>query len=218
MMPMLTMALALISNAVDLARVFVAPAPDRAPVTFFFQNRHDERTFDLFDDTGAIRSEVIKPFSRFVRCWRTERVKTMNARTLEVVAAVSHHFGDARVEVISGYRAKPYGAPHSKHFLGRAMDIHVDGVPAKQVAAWVWKSFRKVGVGLYPAQDFVHVDTREDDVRWVDNSHHGESAGARYFGRLPADLEPPADAPRLAYDAPKTAPGATLGASLAALK
>jgi uncharacterized protein YcbK (DUF882 family) len=208
MLPLLTLALALISNAVDLARVFVGPSPDHAPVTFYFQKRHEERTFDLLAEDGNVRSEMIKPFSYFVRCWRTQKVKSMHPRTLEVVAAISRHFGDAKVEVVSGYRARPYGAPHSKHFLGRAMDVHVEGVPARQVAAWVWKNFRRVGVGLYPSQDFVHVDTREEDVRWTDHSRHGESAGARYFGRMPADMELPLDAPRLAYDAPK-APAAT---------
>ena len=216
MMPILTIAFALLSGAADLARVFVEPEPVRAPITFYFQNRHDEQSFAILDDTGAVRPEVLKAFSRFVRCWRTERVKQMHPRTIEIVAEISRHFGDARVEVVSGYRAAPYGAPHSKHFIGRAMDIHVDGVPAKQVAAFVWKNFRNVGVGYYPKQEFVHVDSRDQDVRWVDTSAHGESAHAKYFGRLPTD-ELPADAPMLAYDRPKTttpAASATATASL----
>ena len=99
---------------------------------------------------------------------------------------------------MSGFRAKPYGAPHSKHFTGRAMDIVVEGVPSKKVAEWIWQNFRRVGVGYYPRQNFVHIDTREDDVRWVDNARHGEGAGARYFGRRAAEL--PNNAPLLAYD------------------
>ena len=57
--------------------------------------------------------------------------------------------------------------------------------------------------GLYPNQEFVHVDSRQDDVRWLDYSRSGESAGARYFGR-PATDELQPDAPRLAYDAVRT--------------
>ena len=211
MMPMLTIAFALLSGAADLARVFVSPEPQSAPISFYFQNRHDEQSFMLLDDTGDVRPDVLKAFSHFVRCWRTEREKQMNPRTLEIVAAISRHFGDARIEIVSGYRAKPYGAPHSKHFLGRAMDIHVDGVPAKVVAAWVWKSFRNVGVGYYPKQEFVHVDSRDLDVRWVDTSQHGEIAHARFFGRLPTD-ELPATAPLLAYDRARLAPVATASA------
>jgi len=200
MMPILTIAFALVSSAADIARVFAPVEPPlSAPITFYFQNRHDERQFSLLGDDGAVRPEILKTFSHFVRCWRTEKEKPMHPRTLEIVAAISRHFGDARVEIISGYRARPYGAPHSKHFLGRAMDIHVDGVPAKQVATWVWKNFRNVGVGYYPKQEFVHVDSRDLDTRWVDMASHGESAHAQYWGRAPAD-ELPLDAPLLAYD------------------
>jgi uncharacterized protein YcbK (DUF882 family) len=197
MMPILTIAFALLSGAADLARVFVPAQP--APITFFFQNRHEEERFQLLGEDGAVRPEVVKAFSHFVRCWRTQREKQMHPRTLEIVSAISRHFGDARIQIISGYRARPYGAPHSKHFVGRAMDIRVDGVPAKQVAAWVWKTFRTVGVGYYPNQEFVHVDSRDIDTRWVDTSQHGESAHAQYWGRLPSETLP-ADAPMLAYD------------------
>src|SRR3954469_21797551 len=169
MMPILTIAFALLSGAADIARVFAPPAAEQfKPITFYFQNRHEEQTFQLLDETGAVRADIVKTFSHFVRCWRTEKEKSMNPRTMEIVAAISRHFGDARVEIVSGYRARPYGAPHSKHFLGRAMDIHVDGVPAKVVATWVWKNFRNVGVGYYPKQEFVHVDSRDQDVRWTD--------------------------------------------------
>lgn len=200
MAPLLGIALALIQNAADLARVFVAPAREPAPITFFFQNRHEETTIALVDERGAVKPDALKALSHFVRCWRTEREKPMHPRLVEIVAALSRHFGDARIEVVSGYRARPYGAPHSKHFLGRAMDIHLNGIPAKAAARWVWANFRKVGVGYYPKQDFLHVDVRDLDVRWVDGARHGESAHARYFGRSPIDALP-ADAPRLAYDA-----------------
>lgn len=215
MIPLLSIALTLLSGVADFTQVFVKPEEAPAAVTFYFQNRHDEETFRLLDANGAVRPEAEKPFSYFVRCWRTNRVKQIYPRTIEIVAAISEHFGGARVEVISGFRARPYGAPHSKHFIGHAMDIHVDGVPQPVVAAWVWKSFRHVGVGYYPKQDFVHVDSRPVDVRWVDLSRHGESARAKYFARL-ADDPLPADAPRLAFDAPKSAPVATAQAEPAA--
>ncbi len=200
MIPLLTIALTLVSNVMDLAHMFVSDKVDDRPgMTFYFENRHQEATFALFDEDGNVQPDVMKDFSHFVRCWRTGREKPMSPRTVEIVSAIAEHFNVARIDVVSGYRARPYGAPHSKHFLGRAMDIHVPGVKSKVVAAWVWQNFRHVGVGYYPKQEFVHVDSRDIDVRWVDTSAHGESAHARYFGRLPADELPP-DAPLLAYD------------------
>jgi uncharacterized protein YcbK (DUF882 family) len=210
MLPLLAFAATLVSGAADLARVMVSPEP--GAIRFYFENRHEEEHFSLQADDGTIRPDVLKQFSHFVRCWRTGREKQMYARTVEIVAAVSHHFGDARVQVVSGYRAKPYGAPHSKHFLGRAMDIRVENAPAPVVAAWVWKNFRNVGVGYYPKQQFVHIDSRPDDVRWVDMASHGESAQARYFGRAPTD-ELAADAPQLAYDRAQLAMHASLVAA-----
>jgi hypothetical protein len=74
------------------------------------------------------------------------------------------------------------------------------------VAAWVWKNFRGVGVGYYPKQDFVHIDVRDLDVRWIDTSLHGESAHARYFGRTASETALPGNAPELAFDRARTAP------------
>jgi hypothetical protein len=97
------------------------------------------------------------------------------------------------------------------------MDVHLNGIPAKVAARWVWQNFRHVGVGFYPKQDFLHVDVRDQDVRWVDTSKHGESAHARYFGRPPLEQELPADAPKLAYDTAAAAaqPAPTAVASVA---
>jgi uncharacterized protein YcbK (DUF882 family) len=202
----LAIGFALFHGVVDFAHVLVpAPAPatatatDPAAVTLYFQNRHEEQTFALLDENDAIQPDALKSLSRFVRCWRTERVKPMNPRLVEIVARIARHYG-TRIEVVSGYRARPYGAPHSKHFLGNAMDLHIEGVAAKKVARWVWQNFRHVGVGYYPKQDFMHVDVREVDVRWIDQARHGESAHARYFGRPPSEEPLPPDAPLLAYD------------------
>jgi len=201
MIPLLSIALTLISNVTDLAHMFVSDKlDDRGTVSFYFENRHEEASFALFDEHGDAQPDVMKDFSRFVRCWRTGRVKAMYPRTVEIVSEIAKHFNVARIDVVSGYRARPYGAPHSKHFLGRAMDIHVPGVKSKVVAAWVWQNFRHVGVGYYPKQEFVHVDSRDIDVKWVDTSAHGESAHARYTGRLPSEQELPMDAPMLAFD------------------
>lgn len=168
-------------------------------VRFFFQNRNELIDLVLLDARDEVKPASLAQLSRFVRCYRTDREKAIHERLVEIVARTAEAFGREQVDVVSGYRAAPYGAPHSKHFLGRAMDLHLPGVPAKKVAAWVWKNFRGVGVGLYPKQDFVHIDVRDVDVQWVDNASHGESGHARYIGRSAS--EPlPANAPRLSYD------------------
>ncbi len=61
---------------------------------------------------------------------------------------------------MSGYRARPYGAPKSKHFHGRAIDLRVRGVKITEVRDYLWRTNENVGVGYYRRQKFVHVDYR----------------------------------------------------------
>jgi uncharacterized protein YcbK (DUF882 family) len=175
------------------------------PITFYFENRHETLSVVFFDlqNLVAISRDAMAALSHHLRCFRTDKERPIHPRLAEIVARVTDAFGRDHVDVVSGFRARPYGAPHSKHFAGRAMDFRLPNLPARKIAAWVWKNFRGVGVGYYPKQNFVHVDVREVDVRWVDTSLHGESAHARYFARTPSEQVLPATAPRLAYDEPR---------------
>lgn len=58
------------------------------------------------------------------------------------------------------------GAPNSQHMLGRAADIHVNGVSPGDVAdaAETIPVFASGGIGRYAT--FVHVDVRGHKARW----------------------------------------------------
>ena len=57
------------------------------------------------------------------------------------------------------------GAMASQHMLGKAFDIRVDNIdPAKLISVAISHGFR--GIGTYPAQGFVHIDTRDAPARW----------------------------------------------------
>ena len=169
---------------VVLSMVSAPAAAPPAPLSLTFVNRHESTQLDLYAQGGGERPEALKQAKHFMRCWRTQREKPMDPRLLQVISQVSRHFDNAHINVVSGFRARPYGAPHSKHFLGKAMDIQVEGVPARAVRDFVWRNFRGVGVGLYPEQEFVHVDVREEDTGWVDHAKSGEAAkGVKFFIR-----------------------------------
>lgn len=181
-----------------LSSLRVPPAP--APLRFTFENRHESVDLSLLGEgQRGVAVDALATLSHFVRCVRTDREKPIHPRLAEIVARTARAFGAHEIEVISGYRAAPYGAPHSRHFRGHAMDLRLHGVSAKKVAAWVWRNFRGVGVGWYPSQDFVHVDVRDTDVSWTDTARHGESGHVTYRGRAPFELLPPG-APVLEYD------------------
>ena len=164
-----------------MSSVVSESAPDSRPtILFSFPNRHD---YVAIRSSTVLSSNDIRDFSHFVRCYRTNKEKSVAPRLIEILLAITEHFGVDTVEIISGYRARPYGAPHSKHFLGQALDIRVPGISSARLSDWLWATFNNVGVGYYPRQNFVHIDTRDADIRWVDKSRHGESGSARYFTR-----------------------------------
>lgn len=78
------------------------------------------------------------------------------------------------VHVLSGLRCAKHnkavgGVKNSQHLTGKAADIRVDGLTAKQLGAIVLDDpiLSRGGVGVYPSKGFVHVDTRGYAARWV---------------------------------------------------
>ena len=74
------------------------------------------------------------------------------------------------IHIDSGCRCVPYnlakgGAAHSRHLLGWAADIRVDGMTARELYVVVLgiAAFSAGGVGVSDEGQFVHVDVREGD-------------------------------------------------------
>ena len=82
------------------------------------------------------------------------------------------------IYISSGYRCPAHnciigGEPNSQHVLGNACDIYVDG-DYQKFFDLIIKSNLFDGVGYYPNQEFVHVDTRDNGInpnyyRWSGN-------------------------------------------------
>jgi hypothetical protein len=100
---------------------------------------------------------------------------TMAPGVLALLADVAHRWPNRTIEVISGFRAPPFGAPHSKHFRGHAIDLRVKGVRTSVLRDYVWRGHTEVGVGHYPETNFVHMDWRpgEPDTAWTATDEDG---------------------------------------------
>lgn len=144
-----------------------APAPERVPVTLVDLNRNKTLTLELPRD-GAVDEETAATLEHFFRCRRTGRHRPIAQRTLAMLADLAARYPGHEIEVISGVRAPPYGAKHSKHFSGHAIDLRVRGVSLTEVRDYVWVTHRDVGVGWYPGR-FIHMDHRPDkgDTAWT---------------------------------------------------
>lgn len=75
------------------------------------------------------------------------------------------------VVILSGCRCAQHnaavgGAVHSQHVLGKAADIRVPGMTARQVYAAAVETGAFRGFGVSDEGNFVHLDVREDRARW----------------------------------------------------
>jgi uncharacterized protein YcbK (DUF882 family) len=166
-------------------RLSSTPAPLDEPlfagevaVTLENVNTDERATFSI-SDTGHVRGDQAVALENFFRCRRTGKHKPLAAGVLTLLRDVAQHWPGRTIEIVSGYRSPPFGARHSRHFLGHAIDLRVKGVRTAKVRDWVWRSHQGVGVGFYSHGNFVHIDHRPEigDTAW---SAREESSRADY--------------------------------------
>ncbi len=150
------------------AGVQIQPLPTReVAVKVANVNTGETATFAI-NAGGRTRAEVADAIEQFFRCRRTGRHRPLADGVLALLADVAKNWPNKVIEVVSGYRAPPFGARHSRHFAGHAIDLRVRGVRTARVRDFVWREHREVGVGHYAVQDFVHIDSRpgQADAAW----------------------------------------------------
>lgn len=100
------------------------------------------------------------------KCGKCQTVK-ISKQLVSYLQHIRSHFGKP-ITINSGFRCAAHnravgGASASKHTLGSAADIVVEGVEPKEVAKFA-ESIGIKGIGLYDT--FVHVDTRTAKFFW----------------------------------------------------
>jgi uncharacterized protein YcbK (DUF882 family) len=151
------------------------PAPP-VEVTLFDANHKETHVVEIGRD-GSIDADTRKELRYAFRCRRSGKEKEPAPGLLAMIAAVQEHWPDKDVEYISAYRGWKGEGPKSPHRAGRAMDFRVPGVSLIELRNWLWTHFDGdgVGIGWYPTENFVHMDTRPlPDVSWtfMNGSNH----------------------------------------------
>jgi uncharacterized protein YcbK (DUF882 family) len=163
-------------------RIIIEPLPvPMVTVKLANVNTQEAATFQIGRE-GEVTPDEAAAIEQFFRCRRSGRHMTMSPGVLAMLADVARHWPGRTIEVISGFRAPPFGAPHSKHFRGHAIDLRVKGVRTAVLRDYVWKGHHEVGVGHYPETNFVHMDSRpgEPDTAWTATD---EEAAPNYHPR-----------------------------------
>lgn len=149
------------------------PLPDPSgEIWVYAVNFREEIKVDIYDDEGELDTTALAQLDDLFRCRRTGEERAVDPRLYEILSIIYDHFGQQRIELVSGFRNQPNQG--SRHFHASAMDIRVPGVSTQRLYEFATSLDKGgMGIGLYPTSGFVHVDWRapgEKSYRWTDYS------------------------------------------------
>lgn len=133
-----------------------------------YSGRTGERIDMIYWIEGKYVREAVKEINHFMRDWRTDGVKSMDLRTIDIMSA-AHNLLDATEPymLLSGYRSPQTNAmlrsrsrgvaKNSLHMKGQAADLRLSSRSVSQVARAA-VACRGGGVGKYSRSNFVHMD------------------------------------------------------------
>ena len=123
-------------------------------------------------DAPAYVADVDQEIRRIFRCRQSETERDIDPAVIALLAEASWFF-QSPIELISGYRARRFSTRRgSRHIQGRASDVRLDDVPMDVLADFFTilsdGPYGPLGVGRYPRDGFVHVDTRDETFFWTE--------------------------------------------------
>lgn len=121
------------------------------------------------DPDGQYSTQAINELNWLLRCHYTNEQHPIDLQTLDFLDQVNCRLGSSNeIHVISGFRSPKYNdylisqghkvAKRSLHLEGRALDIRIPGMSLATLQRTAL-SLRIGGVGYYPSEDFVHIDS-----------------------------------------------------------
>ena len=99
--------------------------------------------------------------------------RDMNPKLVALLAEAAWFF-QVPVTIVSGYRPRQFCTRRqSRHIYGAASDVKLDGIPMEVLADFFTifsdGPYGPMGVGRYPRDGFVHVDSRDETYFWTGN-------------------------------------------------
>ncbi|KUJ86126.1 Tat pathway signal protein [Ruegeria marisrubri] len=136
-----------------------------------YSGRTGERLDMIYWVDGDYIKDAVNEINHFMRDWRTDQVKTIDLRTVDIMAA-AHNLLDVNEPymLLSGYRSPQTNAmlrrrsrgvaKNSLHMKGQAADLRLASRSVNQMAKAAM-ACRAGGVGRYSRSNFVHMDCGE---------------------------------------------------------
>jgi uncharacterized protein YcbK (DUF882 family) len=133
-----------------------------------YSGRTGERMDTIYWIEGKYVPEAVAEINHFMRDWRTDGVKSIDLRTVDIMSA-AHNMLDVSEPylLLSGYRSPQTNAmlrsrsrgvaKNSLHVKGQAADLRLSTRSVSQMARAA-AACKGGGVGKYSGSNFVHMD------------------------------------------------------------
>lgn len=133
-----------------------------------YSGRTGESINTIYWIDGKYVDEALNEVTRFMRDWRSNAVKPIDRRTIDIAAAAHNLMDiDEPYMLLSGYRTPQTNAmlrshskgvaKHSLHMKGQAADLRLKSRSVNQMYKAAM-ACHAGGVGKYSRSDFVHMD------------------------------------------------------------
>lgn len=132
------------------------------------ENAKEDATVWINRD-GTMDEASAAEVRRLFRCRRTHKEREIERGTLAMLADVATRYPGKRIQYVSAYRATKEESRKSPHRAGRAVDFRINGVSSIEIRDYLWSTYREVGIGWYPKEQYIHIDHRpgEKDIAWT---------------------------------------------------
>lgn len=176
-----------------VAMVFQQRAATPVEVKLYDENLHVNASV-LIDHDGNSDEATTRELRHLFRCRVTNRERPIARKSLMMLADVAEMYEGKTIEFVSVYRVQRGESLTSPHRDGRAIDFRIRGVQLRTIRDYLWNKFTAVGIGWYPSEQFIHMDTRPTmhDTSWT--FLHGQNHYNPYWAELARRTPPEAPA------------------------
>lgn len=151
-----------------LAMVVLDRASVPVEVKLYDENLRVHATVGIRHD-GTMDEQTAADVKHLFRCRHTDRERPIARRTLAMLADLADKYEPRTIELVSAYRVQRGESRTSPHRDARAIDFRIRGVPLREVRDHLWRTYTEVGIGWYPGEQFIHMDSRPTlrDTAWT---------------------------------------------------
>ncbi|HET7504326.1 MAG TPA: DUF882 domain-containing protein [Kofleriaceae bacterium] len=160
-----------------ISAVAIERAASPVEVKLFDENLRINATVGIRRD-GTMDEATAAEVKHLFRCRQTGRERPIARRTLAMLADIAEKYEPRTIEFVSAYRVQSGESLTSPHRDARAIDFRIRGIRLTEIRDYLWRKYTEVGIGWYPSEQFIHMDSRPalHDTAWTfmsgENHYH----------------------------------------------